>query len=283
LTQALRRFEGPAKRVPGVLWLYAALYRRLRPSGLVRVEVPGGHLWVDAADEGVGRALLARGSYESAESELFARLVKPGMTVVDVGANVGYYTVLASRLVGPAGRVLAFEPEPRSHALLARNVAENGCANVRLFAVALSERGGEAVLFADRENLGTPSLVRANVDGDAAAAVTVATATLDETLAEALGEAPVDLLKIDVQGAEKLVLAGADRLLRQPGLQLLLELWPPGLRRAGVEPREILDGLAAYGFRFHLVDDPPRAATVEEVLVAAREHCDGFVNLHVLR
>jgi FkbM family methyltransferase len=269
--------------VPGVLWLFAALYRRLRPSGVVRVAVPGGHLWVDAGDEGVGRALLSRGSYESAESELFAQLVKPGMTVVDVGANVGYYTVLASRLVGERGRVLAFEPEPRSHALLARNVAENGCANVRLFALALADHQGEATLYADRENLGTPSLVRANVAGDAATSVQVPTTTLDAALAAALGEAPVDLLKMDVQGAEKLVLAGAERLLRQPGLQLVLELWPPGLRRAGVEPREVLALLAGHGYHFRLMEDAPREVSVEEALAVAERHHDGFVNLHVRR
>jgi FkbM family methyltransferase len=281
VARALSRFQRPLARVPGVVPLYRALYRRVKPAGLVQVHVAGATLWVRADDEGVARPLLLDGAFERDETALVTALLRPGMRVVDVGANVGYYTVLASRLVGPTGTVLAFEPEPENHALLVRNLAANGCRNAHAFPVALAERAGVTQLHRDRTNLGNPSMVGANVP-DPAGAVEVETATLDDVLG-GRGEGPIDFMKIDVQGAEGLVLAGAARTLRHDGLTILMELWPRGLANAGTDPARLLGDLAQQGFTLRLVDGTDRRRSPDEVLRAAARSQDGFVNLLLRR
>jgi FkbM family methyltransferase len=279
LIGVLRPWEGAVKRVPGALPLFDRVYRRLRPHGLARVEIAGGHLWIDPGDEGVGRALLVRRSHEEPETVLLRQVLQPGMTVVDVGANIGYFTILASRLVGPSGRVVAFEPAPAALALLRRNLEENGCSNVRLVPRAVGARGGDATLFTTSDNLGVSSLLSANVPGSAVMGATVAMTTLDADLE---GER-VDLVKIDVQGAESAVIAGGGAVLARPGVRLLLELWPPGLAGAGTPAAELLADLEARGFVLHLVEHPLRAIGIAEALAAAEGHPDGFVNLYLTR
>lgn len=150
-----------------------------------------------------------------------------GGTFVDVGANWGYFTLAGAHAVGAEGRVLALEPDPRMHDELRANVARNGIRNVTVLPVAAAEGAGEAVLAgyaeADR-NRGVSSLVAApSAD---APAFTVRTAALDDLL-DGEGIGAVDLVKIDVEGAEERVLRGMARGLAEGRYRrVLLELHP---------------------------------------------------------
>jgi FkbM family methyltransferase len=228
----------------------------------------------------VARPILVRGVFEEAETALLRRLLRPGMRVIDVGANLGYYSVLASRLVGPGGKVLAIEAEPGNFALLERNLAENGCTNVEAFQLALSDAPGRVALHTDRSNRGNPSLVGANVP-DRGGAVEVEAMTLDAFLA-GRGAGRIDLVKMDVQGAEGRVLAGAQALLAQPGLRVLLELWPRGLENAGTDAGAMLRGLASAGFTVQPVESE-QPLSVEGVLAAVARSRDGFLNVLFVR
>jgi FkbM family methyltransferase len=193
------------------------------------------------------------------ERAALARLVRPGMTVVDVGSNLGLYTVLLSRLVGPAGRVLAFEPDPGLFALLEQNCLRNSCANVSANNAALGRRRDRLPLCRLLVNSGDNHLgsgggrlFRRDVEVDVV--------PLDEI---ASGPAP-DWVKIDVQGWELPVLQGMARLLRQnPDTRVYFEFWPEGFRRAGYAAADLLAFLTDLNFRFH------RADTLEPLDAAA--------------
>lgn len=156
-----------------------------------------GRWWLPASRGKILRIL--GGTYEPEQTALFERLLRPGHTVLDVGANVGYYTLLASVLVGDAGRVHAFEPEPRNAGFLRRHVSINRRGNVRVEQAALSDRAGTA-RFDFGSGSGTGHLAEAG-------ALEVRTLRLDDYCAEH-GLAP-DAVKIDVEGAEMSVLEGA--------------------------------------------------------------------------
>lgn len=153
------------------------------------------------------------GSYEYQKQRRFQSSVRPGDVVFDVGANVGFYSLLASVLVGSQGKVYAFEPLPQNLRFLIRHLELNRVGNVSAFETAISDRSGVARFQEARNN----SMGKLAESGS----LTVNTTTIDELVA--CGEcAPPDLLKIDVEGAELAVLQGARQTLatRRPTLFL---------------------------------------------------------------
>ena len=190
--------------------------------------------------------------YEPHVTREILRTLRPGSVFVDVGASTGYFTVLAARLVGPDGGVVACEPGPQNQSVLLLNTVVNRLGNVRLVPCAVSD--GSAVLAYNRlgggngaiaafdgtpEGLGTRDLVQAR--------------RLDDIL---MGEARVDLVKIDVEGAEGRVLAGASETLRRYSPTLLFEFSPPGLQAvSGLSGEDLLAGLEGRGYRFRVLGD----------------------------
>lgn len=163
------------------------------------------------------------GSYEPEQTGAFERALRPGDSFLDVGAHAGYYTLLASMLVGDSGRVWAFEPNPRNFGYLERNVEINGRANVECVPAAVS-RGTGVARFA-MAGSGTGHL-------SAAGALEVRTLSLDGFCAErALRPAAV---KVDVEGAELEVLEGAAELLREARPTIFLSTHGPELHRAAL-------------------------------------------------
>lgn len=173
------------------------------------------------------RETCLTGRSAPAETAALREALPRGGTFVDVGANWGYFTLAARHCVGPAGRVVALEPDPRMAAELRGNMALNGIDNVRALEVAASESDGTAVLagYADADrNRGVSSLVAVPVG--TAVSFNVTTTSLDDLL-DAHEIDDVDLVKIDVEGAEDLVLRGMKRgLAAGRYLQVLLELHP---------------------------------------------------------
>lgn len=186
-------------------------------------------------DRSIAPYIRSSGMWEPAETQLCQRVLRSGMHAIDVGAHVGYYSVLFSRLVGVAGSVQAFEPEPDNFRLLQANLLLNDCRNVRAHAQALTQAHGREWLHLCADNPGdhrladTPGRRRVEVD------------TID--LDSALGSAAVDFVKIDTQGAEPRVLAGMDATLRanRERLACMMEFAPGLLAQAGV----LLDAYAA--------------------------------------
>lgn len=167
------------------------------------------------------------------------------MTVVDVGANVGYYTLLAASCVGPQGRVFAVEPSPYAYARLSQVVADNALANIVTLQAALGSAPGEGVLYSPPSGNHSPSMVPSDhQDG-----VIVPLRTLDGCMKQWNLE-QVDLLKIDVEGFEPQVLAGGHSALKAARIRAILcELNDWWLYRAGASAEELYHLIESAGFR----------------------------------
>jgi FkbM family methyltransferase len=170
--------------------------------------------------------------------------LREGDTFVDVGASVGYYTLVAADAVGERGRVVAFEPAPSSCSILRRNVRLNGFENVTVEEMAVSNEPGSVKLFLAPDNKGDHRIF----DGpERRPWVEVDAVTLDGHFDGARRR--VDVLKVDVQGAELAVLEGASRLLDEnPGIRVVVEFSPSGLAGLGARGSDLLDFLAARDF-----------------------------------
>jgi len=191
------------------------------------------------------------GVWEPALTDHFRRALRCGDIVVDIGANVGVHSLLASSLVGPQGRVHAIEASPSTFTRLRRNVEANGCANVVLHQVAVMDRHAEVTVHRNRaENIGGTTVVDAVAEGlQATVEARVEARPLDDIVPlEDLLRARV--IKIDVEGAEWPVLQGMrevmDRL--REDVEIVVELTPEALRHHGVTTEEFLGFFAAFGF-----------------------------------
>jgi len=194
----------------------------------------------------IGRCVFVARCFEPNELFLLSRLLSPGGTFVDVGANIGLYTVAAARMVGPAGSVLAIEPSERERALLQRNLARNGNTAAQIETRAVGERDGEVARLhlADIQHGGQNTLgavVYENVRIVSDQLVNIA--TLDSILADH-GLSSVDVVKIDVEGGEHAVLMGASHLLASLRPIVMLELQDESLAAQGSSANEVLATLA---------------------------------------
>ena len=235
---------------PGLVRRHARLSRFL-PRGYHAYPAPGGWLYLDVRESQMMLARVLR-IYEPDKFAAMRLRLRPGDVFVDVGANKGDFSVLAARLVGPRGRVIAVEPEAANADWIERSVARNKYRNVEVARVALAESAGEATLYLG-EKSGWHSLISA--DGVVTTGeVVVPTQTLDELLAER-GVARVDAIKIDVEGAEERVFAGASRTFGGTDpMTLLLDVHPG----RGVDPIRVAHQLRGWGFT---LDDDVTAMT----------------------
>lgn len=177
---------------------------------------------------------------------LIDALARPGSTVVDVGANIGYNAVHAARRVGSGGRVVAVEPAPDNVAVLERNLAAARLSNVIVRPVAAGRHRGHRKLYLRGETSAVNSLYPQSCYASVTGVLDVPVERLDD-----LVDGDPDLVKIDVEGAELEVLEGMARLLRRPGLALIVE-WHPALQRmAGYEPDALPRWLLSRGWMLH--------------------------------
>ncbi len=175
---------------------------------------------------------------------LLTRLIEPGSTVIDVGANIGYNTVHAARCTGPRGRVIAVEPTADNLEVLRRNVASSGCANVRIEAVAAGSAAGARDLFVRGDRSAVNSFFAESCYAHVTQVIRVPVLPLDE-----LVDGTASVVKIDVEGAELEVLEGMTRLLAAPHPALIVE-WHPLLQRmAGFAPDALPHWLLQRGWR----------------------------------
>jgi FkbM family methyltransferase len=197
----------------------------------------------------IGRFIWHRGIFEEAVLKSIAGHLKPGMTFIDIGANIGQHTCVAAKLVGPTGRVVSFEPGSVARARLLRNVALNGFRNVQVHDCALGNRDSTAVLHRlDPDNDGHASIAPTTTPGSADEHVVVK--TLDSVL-EVTGPCVV---KIDVEGAEVSVLEGATRLLHeQKPRAIFVECVDAYLKKFGSSGGELFELLTGAGYTVYVL------------------------------
>ena len=211
------------------------------------VKCHGATIVLNPTDPVVSGALMLR-SYEKTETSFFLRTCRPGMTVVDIGANVGYYTALALSRMQGRGRIIAFEPDPENFRYLQQTVAANNGFIATCLQKAVSDSAGSMTLYTSRDNRGDNRLYANELCTDACQVDVV---PVDTALAE-LGIQQVDFIKMDVQGYEAHVIGGMVQTLRNSSpIIVLSEFWPYGLRAAGSDPVHMLEFLEQLGFELY--------------------------------
>ena len=237
-TRILAPFMGPAAAAWG--WMLPrmsqspAIETQVRlPTGSVLSIPPRAHFFWD----------LWTGLYEKDVADVLRALLTEGMGVIDTGANIGYHSILMSELVGPSGRVYAFEPDPHTFGYLQRNMAANNCTNVELISKAVSDQSGEAPFV----SAGWGSFIPRDGSHEEISSQ-VQTTTIDAFF-KAKGWPTIDLIKMDIEGSELAALLGMGELSRRnSGLTMIMEFNIPAMRRAGTSPPVVADILAKLRF-----------------------------------
>jgi len=197
--------------------------------------------------------ILGEGRRDRGTTATLRRKIKTGMTVVDLGANIGVYTLLAASLVGKRGRVYAFEPDPVNYALLEKNVRENGYRNVLCRQQAVSDTSGEALLF--KGEYGVSHSLSAFAGVNPGISRTVDTISLDDFFREQ-GWPPADFIKMNIEGWECFVIAGMTEVLhRSPRLKMILEFNPDLVKKLDVNPECYIKQLEDAGFMIQIIDE----------------------------
>ncbi len=194
------------------------------------------------------RELFLYGCMDRNELATWRRIIRAGDAVVDGGANYGYWTLVASRLAGPRGRVFSFEANPLTAAKLDANVAASGCSNVRVYSFALGATEGTAEIHvaADNPIAGHASL-RPHEGWQWTEARQVRLAPMDDVAAQD-GWPSVRLIKLDIEGAELAALEGMERILRRDRPWLTVEWNVSAAAGFGYHPRQTVEFLARLGF-----------------------------------
>ena len=201
--------------------------------------------------------ILRDGVWEPTETALFSAFLATSETVFDIGANIGWYSLVAGTTLKGSGRVVAFEPEPTIGAILERNIVRNGLQNVEVVRAAVADREASARFVTTPHHVGDHHLV----DGPTSEPTTTVATTSVDAQRRRLG-GTVDLIKIDTQGAELAIFRGMHELLSTQSRKpvIITEFWPHGLRRYGASAADLIDLMESSGYEAFLIDDLAKAA-----------------------
>lgn len=266
---ALRTLRAYVRHAPGRLgkpWLAGHLSEYLKQHPLTTTaRTRSGTVFPVLTNDVIQRHLWLFGTWEPHLTAWMRGRIAPGDLVIDVGAHTGYFTLLASQLVGPTGRVVAIEPSPAFHQALTANIEANGCANVRTVNAAVSDALGQMTFYLERStNLGGTTAVRprtvvSSFEADAAPLPMLVT---EEELAAAR------LIKIDVEGGEAAAVRGLAPVLHRlrPDAELVIEVTPRLLAKQGQPVDDVLAPLRAHGFHVYLLANDYAAASYPAAL-----------------
>jgi len=187
--------------------------------------------------------LSINGVYEPLATEWVKKNVKKGDTVVDVGANIGYYTLVLAKLVGEQGRVFAFEPDSTNYKLLRKNIEINNYKNIHTENYAIADYEGHAKLFLSKTQMGMHRIYPSKYCSEHY--LNVKTRSLDSYFIRETKKA-ISFVKIDVEGSEFKVINGMKDILKNPGLKMLLEFVPFDIRECGDDPSKLVSMLDEF-------------------------------------
>jgi FkbM family methyltransferase len=233
----------------GKAYLYERLHGGLTPGERFAVVWldKGFRMQLDLADPEQLKVYFYGHYHERYEADLVQRLLQGDDVFWDVGANIGYFTLVAATALNNRGRIVAFEPGKNAYARLAENLSLNPYSNIQTFAVAVTDREGEAVLHLSGDIADSSASLYAAGQTQARHEV-CRTVSLDHFLRDE-GLDPPDLIKLDAEGAELAVLQGAQGLLADSPPLWLMEMEEKNLLAAGASKAAVADFLTGYGYR----------------------------------
>jgi FkbM family methyltransferase len=210
---------------------------------------------------GVATMLMFKKQYEPTTTQVFKKILSIGDIVVDVGANIGYFTLLSGSIVGNTGQVFSFEPEPNNRKALNDNIALNNFTNIQTYDFALSNRVGTSKFYLSDDDP-RHSLIQTD---DHSSSMIINVTTLDNI--ELLNKKQVKLLKTDTEGNELSVLQGSERVIRQSNfINLIVEMNMKAMQSSGSSLKELWDYLHFLDMKvFYLIND------YEETIVVCRK------------
>ena len=237
-----------------------AILLRIIPES---IQIGPAILYLDPDDPVISGALTLR-VYEHSEQALFAKYLHGDMTLVDIGANLGLYTIVSMHHLDANGRIVSFEPHPQSYKFLQKNVAANqnhghACPRVDTFNLAATPDHSRLELRLNPENRGDNRAYHGTYHGKVETwdTVQIEGRPVDDVLDE-LGIEEVNFVKIDIQGYEQKAISGFQKTLaRSQNVILLSEFWPKGLRESGGNPHEYLQMLENLGFTLYTLNERP--------------------------
>lgn len=236
---------------PFLIIIYQKIYLLFQKDEEKEVSIPlKSRLIVHTNDVGVGFPLLLKGEYEKTQTEIFLSTLKPEDTVLDIGANIGYYTVLAGKAVGQKGRIIAFEPDRENNILLDKNITLNKLTNVTVINKAVS-RSTATLEFNSAPNKAESGLSQGKETGS----YTVCAIALDDFLSSQNFK-KINVIKIDIEGAEIGALEGGRKeLSKMKDVTLFIEYNPASLKLYQKDPTELLAIISDFGFTIeHIID-----------------------------
>lgn len=231
--------------------LLLPLLRRLGPDMNTRIIQTryGFRFHIDPADW-LGQYVYLTGAYEPPTSDVFRELVKPGHTIIDIGANSGYFSLLSATLVGSRGQVIAFEPIPSVRQALLANIQLNKLENVQVIPSAVSDRADKITIY--EGPAGHKGISSIRPIASASRKVLIDTIPLDSLVHEF---SRLDCVKVDVEGAEFLVLLGMDNLIRTHHPCLIIEFTNEYLKSFGHSVGQMSEWLISRGYRIYRIED----------------------------
>jgi FkbM family methyltransferase len=205
-----------------------------RWNGVRHMKRRGLQIESDLSIDDVGRTLYTYGSLDYYDESAIRRMLQPASVCLDIGAHIGYYSLLLSRWAGPDGRVFSYEPVPYTYSFLVRNLKQNNASNVKPEQAAIGKREGVVRMFAAKgKRLGWSTV------GDAGE-LEVRCATIDSELAR-LNLKNVDFMKIDVEGYELMTLIGGELTIRQMRPRIMFEVNRQALQQHDSSPAMLQD------------------------------------------
>jgi len=245
LRERIRRFLAKPLREK-----YASVARRLRSRAMaipLPIRLPFGAWWI-ARNDDIGRP-LREGQFETAEAAFVGKYLQPGMTVLDIGAHHGLYTLLASLRVANGGRVFSFEPSARERKALLQHVRFNRCKNVSVQDVALGNENQEAKLYVVEGSQTGCNSLRPPVVASSTSPARINVVRLDDWL---IGQSidRVDFIKLDVEGGERAALQGAERLIERFRPVLFAEVQDIRTRPWGYPAKEIIEQMIQKKYKW---------------------------------
>jgi FkbM family methyltransferase len=186
---------------------------------------------------------IAKNVYENFETLIMLSHVKQGDVVVDVGANIGYYSLLLASRIGEKGRLYAIEPDPTNRAILELNIKANNIRNIIVLDCAITAEVGNVDLYLSEKNFGDHRLCLDKNETQARSKISVRAETLDHLFSDVYKEDKINLIKIDTQGHEPFVVIGATKIIQTHKPALLFEYWPYGYLSSKANAEEMIQFL----------------------------------------
>ena len=210
-------------------------------------EVQGSKMFLDPGDS---LNLSINGVYGELDTKIIREEIHEGDIVIDVGANIGYYTLIFAQLVGKTGKVIAFEPEPKNFKILKKNIEINNYDNVIVEQKIVSEKYGKMKLYVSNSDIVGH---RIHQMGNLENFVEVESITLDDYMKKLNLDEKVNFIKIDVEGAEPKVLDGSKKILeKNEYLKIFTEFNREVVKNYGIDPKKMIDLLYREGFKIYL-------------------------------